>query len=769
MCAPSRSRRPATGYPPTGPASLSAASSPPPSPLAPTAALPWEGDYLLPVLIPSDRVGGRLRHPAVQAAWQGFAASMDNSFIASVVKSGFRVVWCGRTTMVLTGVGARTLVTPLPPPRLRRRVDSLARLPAPARSALLAEISELLRLGVIEETDPQDPRPRLFSRLFVLPKTDGTWRSIIDLRGLNDWTIPVAVSYPTIRQVSRELRRGDWMIKIDLSKAFFQVPLADDSRPLTSIAAGGATYQFTCLPMGLRSSPGVFMAMVTPLYALLRSRFPGTRTYVYSDDHLVVSHCRSTLTAAASWLRAALLSLGWLINEAKTCWQPQQRCEFLGFLLDAQRMELRLPGKKRRDVLREIRRWTSGPAAATLRDLARLLGKLNATTEAIPRGRLNSGGLQALSGSLSRSALTWDDPVPPSAWAAQGAELSEEISWWEATLLDRDRCTRSLARMQPNVLLATDASLTGYGGAVFALPPGTRTHEQAIEVSRTTAPLATYSAFIPTQERLSARSISAHEVTAVTLSVEAMHDHLSNKRIWLLCDSMVALAYIRKQRGRRDGLRLRTKSLFASLSRHGSTIAKMTYIKSAENTTADDLSRRGHDPDDYKCREDLFQQACETYQRTPTLDLFATATNRQATWGFCSKGPQPGAFSLDCMTLSWTAPVGPATSRPTHWANPPWGLIPALLDKVDREGAEIILVSPLWPTAPWRPLLQRLRRRPPLVIPTGSRIFSSGLDGSDRLAGPTRWDTEISLIEGTPRTPGTRGSSAPWDTRPQRQ
>ena len=77
----------------------------------------------------------------------------------------------------------------------------------------------------------------------------------------------------------------------------------------------------------------------------------------------------------------------------------------------------------------------------------------------------------------------------------------------------------------------------------------------------------TFSGFIPEAERVDARSISTHEISAVTLTVEALRPHLANRRIWLLCDSMVALAYIRKQRGPRDGLRLRVKALFALLCR----------------------------------------------------------------------------------------------------------------------------------------------------------------------------------------------------------
>ena len=664
-------------------------------------------------------------------------------FIHNVTTEGFKVTWLGRTTR--SGQA-------LPPPHLRQAVDSLARLPRPQREALLTEIQKLENAGVLRRvpTKMKHATPSLFSRFFVIAKDNGKWRAIIDLRALNDLSTPVPTKYPSIQQVARELRRDEWMIKIDLTDAFHQVPLHPDSRPLTRFAVGTATYEFTCLPMGLKASPGAFMNMIKPVYRLLREAFPGTRTYLYSDDHLVVHKDKATLTKISSWLQATLRRLGWLVNDEKSLWAPTRACAFLGFALHTRKMTLTLPGPKRRAIKHDLRAMgaiSASPPRMTLRELARLVGKLNAACPAVPQGRLHSGGLQALVGTITRSSATWDDRIPAWAWAPAWEEIKKETEWWISAMSTRAGATRSLVAMKPNLLMTTDASGTGEGAAVFHLPRNVSSTADAITVSKTTAPMATFQGYIADAQRNKVNSINGHEILAVGHGAQALRDHIRGKRLWLLTDNLVTLRYLRRQRGRVAELRSATKATMASLEEAGATIARSGYIPTADNKIADSLSRKGIDHDDYRISGRLFRQACKTFHRTPKADLFATAANRQATPRFCSAGPQPGAWKIDALSFHWGR-SRPGEGTPTYWANPPWSLIPQVLRKTQADGAELILVTPRWPTAPWRRLLRRLQVVAPIVIPRGQQIFAPGHKGSRELAGPTRWDTEIHLIRG---------------------
>lgn len=51
------------------------------------------------------------------------------------------------------------------------------------------------------------------------------------------------------------------------------------------------------------------------------------------------------------------------------------------------------------------------------------------------------------------------------------------------------------------------------------------------------------------------------------------------------------------------------------------------------------------------------------------------------------------------------------------YANPPWNLIARTLRKTQEQGAEIILVAPVWKTQPWYPLLLAMLADWPRLLP----------------------------------------------------
>ena len=74
--------------------------------------------------------------------------------------------------------------------------------------------------------------------------------------------------------------------------------------------------------------------------------------------------------------------------------------------------------------------------------------------------------------------------------------------------------------------------------------------------------------------------------------------------------------------------------------------------------------------------------------------------------------------------------------------NPPWTLIPAVLEKSASEGVRGILVVPEWPNASWWPRCLALRckfqvfTQPIFLSPTGT------------LRPKPRWNTVIAVVDG---------------------
>ena len=74
---------------------------------------------------------------------------------------------------------------------------------------------------------------------------------------------------------------------IDLEDAFYHVPLHKESRRYTRFMLDRRIWQFTCLPMGLTSSPRVFTELTKTLTRYLRKR--GMIVIIYLDDIVILS------------------------------------------------------------------------------------------------------------------------------------------------------------------------------------------------------------------------------------------------------------------------------------------------------------------------------------------------------------------------------------------------------------------------------------------------------------------------------------------------
>ena len=92
--------------------------------------------------------------------------------------------------------------------------------------ALTLELQHLLQKGAVE---PAPQSPGFYSRLFLVQKTSGSWRPIIDLSTLNGYVTSSHFHMETPQSVLRSIRPGDWMVSLDLQEAYLQVPVHHSS------------------------------------------------------------------------------------------------------------------------------------------------------------------------------------------------------------------------------------------------------------------------------------------------------------------------------------------------------------------------------------------------------------------------------------------------------------------------------------------------------------------------------------------------------------
>ena len=91
------------------------------------------------------------------------------------------------------------------------------------------EISEMISKGAVTEIQTP-PEGGFFSTLFLVPKKDGGQRPVINLKSLNSFIDAPHFKMEGIHTLKSLLKRGDWLVKIDLKDAYFSVPISQKHR-----------------------------------------------------------------------------------------------------------------------------------------------------------------------------------------------------------------------------------------------------------------------------------------------------------------------------------------------------------------------------------------------------------------------------------------------------------------------------------------------------------------------------------------------------------
>lgn len=144
------------------------------------------------------------------------------------------------------------------------------------------------------------------------------------------------------------------------------------------------------------------------------------------------------------------------------------------------------------------------------------------------------------------------------------------------------------------------------------------------------------------------------------------------------------------------------------------------HIPGKQNVMADSYSRRFNTNTEWMLDGSVFNSLTISFF-SPDVDLFASRLNKRMT-PFVSWLPDPDALATDAFCLDW--------GRFRRYIFPPFCLINRILQKLSQDGAEAILVVPLWKTQTWYPKMLNMLVDFPLILPTTNDILS--LPSSDR-------------------------------------
>lgn len=93
-------------------------------------------------------------------------------------------------------------------------------------------------------------------------KADDSYRLAVDYRRLNSLTIFDDEPIGTIEEDLRKFSGGRYFSELDLTKAYYQVPLVEQARPLTVFPTHRGLMEFTRLPIGLMISCATYIRLM---------------------------------------------------------------------------------------------------------------------------------------------------------------------------------------------------------------------------------------------------------------------------------------------------------------------------------------------------------------------------------------------------------------------------------------------------------------------------------------------------------------------------
>jgi len=199
------------------------------------------------------------------------------------------------------------------------------------QEAIYAEVDRLLAAGIIESS-----RSEWSSPIVMIKKPNGTYRFCLDFRKLNSVSTKDAYPLPYMNAILDKLRSARYISTIDLSQAYFQIPLEKNSRELTAFTVPGkGLFHFTRMPYGLTGAPATFQRLLNRL--ICPEMEP--HAFAYLDDIVVVTR---TFEKHLVWLKRVLDRIGeagLTINPEKSKFCRLQ-VKYLGFLIQQEGLKV---------------------------------------------------------------------------------------------------------------------------------------------------------------------------------------------------------------------------------------------------------------------------------------------------------------------------------------------------------------------------------------------------------------------------------------------
>ncbi len=378
------------------------------------------------------------------------------------------------------------------------------------------EIDKFLQKGIIKPSFSESGE--VLSPIFVIPKKDGSSRMIFNLKGLNQFISYHHFKMDTLEEAIKLMRPGCLMTSIDLRDAYYSIPIAPEHQKYLKFIWKDNLYCFTCLPMGLSSSPRIFTKVMKPVFATLRSKF-GHTCLGYIDDSFYTEESYDECLQATFNAVELITSLGFKIHPDKSVIIPSQCIEFLGFLLDSSSMTVTLTPRKKEKLRLLCQQFLQPQRSFTICQVASLIGSLVSSFPGVQFGPLHYRPIEVDKDyhlRLHQGNFDAEMSLSPDSLA--------ELHWW---VNNSGAANKKVYQASPDVILYTDASGAGWGAKIEnrISTCGIWSHDESV------------------------KHINCLELLAIHLALLSLFKNRNNIHVRIMCDNTTAVSYINEMGG----------------------------------------------------------------------------------------------------------------------------------------------------------------------------------------------------------------------------
>ena len=546
--------------------------------------------------------------------------------------------------------------------------------------AIDEEIQKLLKKKVIQKSKPETGQ--IVSPIFVREKKDGSHRMILNLKALNEKIEYQKFKMESVQTALHLVSENCYFASIDLRDAYYSIEIHEEFRKYLKFFWRDTLYCFQAAAMGLAPVPRKFTKLVKPILAHLHDLGHVITSFI--DDSLLIGQTKKDIYKSVTDTIRVFDNLGFIIHDEKSQFTPVQEITYLGFVINSVSMTITLTPERKQKLLNACTCLLRN-SQDKIRVIASCLGLMVASFLAVPLGPLYYRALEKdKNQALSENKGNWEKNMIVSKAA------KDELRWWVENIAKQNAPIR---KQKPTITLKTDSSMTGWGALIA-------------ETEKKTKGLWS--------EEEKQNHINYLELLAVFLGLKALLREVTDSHIQILTDNTTVVSCVNKMGSKSANLNTLTKSVWEWCMERKLWLCA-AHIPGVENEEADKLSRELHVDTEWKLNSHLLTEALSILKTQPTIDLFATRTNKQFPV-YVSYLPDPGAQAVDAFSLYW--------SEHLFYCFPPFSILPRVLRKVKEDKASGIVVVPLWKNQPFWPLLLTMLTAQPVRLSARENLLT---------------------------------------------